>query len=172
MKRGREKEKRRENRKGGREGEGGKEGKKREKKEKRREKGRKRKERKKKRKKERKKRRRGEKKRGERKKKKKKGEIDPNVSDDKIKFFGLIYIIVVTATIPLILPHLTHPSMVYHILLHIASLTIAIFLCSIAVAAYFRGGRTRLLFMALGFITLAALEVLLLLSATEIYKNQ
>lgn len=90
----------------------------------------------------------------------------PNVSDDKIKFFGLIYIIVVTATIPLILPHLTHPSMVYHILLHIASLTIAIFLCSIAVAAYFRGGRTRLLFMALGFITLAALEVLLLLSAT------
>ena len=96
----------------------------------------------------------------------------PNVSDDKIKFFGLIYIIVVTATIPLILPHLTHPSMVYHILLHIASLTIAIFLCSIAVAAYFRGGRTRLLFMALGFITLAALEVLLLLSATEIYKNQ
>ena len=56
--------------------------------------------------------------------------------------------------------------MVYHILLHIASLTIAIFLCSIAVAACFRGGGTRLLFMALGFITLAALEVLLLLSAT------
>ena len=90
----------------------------------------------------------------------------PNVSDDKIKIFGLICIIVVTATIPLILPHLTHPSMVYHILLHVASLTIAIFLCSIAVAAYFRGGRTRLLFMALGFITLAVLEVLLLLSAT------
>ena len=90
----------------------------------------------------------------------------PNVSDNKIKFFGLICIIVVTATIPLILPHLTHPSMVYHILLHVASLAIAIFLCSIAVAAYFRGGRARLLFMALGFITLAALEVLLLLSAT------
>ena len=79
----------------------------------------------------------------------------PNVSDDKIKFFGLICIIVVIiiiCIIAVILPHLTHPSMVYHILLHIASLTIAIFLCSIAVAAYFRGGRTRLLFMALDYI--------------------
>lgn len=56
--------------------------------------------------------------------------------------------------------------MVYHILLHVASLAIAIFLCFIAIAAYLRGGRARLLFMALGFVTLALLEVLLLLSAT------
>jgi hypothetical protein len=56
--------------------------------------------------------------------------------------------------------------MIYHIILHIASLIIAVFLSFIAVAAYLRDGRTRLLFMSFGFITLAILEGLMLLSAT------
>jgi hypothetical protein len=56
--------------------------------------------------------------------------------------------------------------MIYHIILHVASLAIAIFLSFISVLAYTRNGRARLLFMALGFITLAILEVLMLLSAT------
>ncbi len=87
-------------------------------------------------------------------------------SYNKLKFFGIVCIIVTAVTIPLIIPHLAHPSMVYHIILHVASLAIAIFLCFVSVTAYFRGGRTRLLFMALGFIALAILEALLLLSAT------
>ena len=69
-------------------------------------------------------------------------------------------------TIPITIPHFSHPTMIYHILLHIASLAIAIFLSYIAVSAYVRDGRARLLFMALGFVTLAILEILLLLSAT------
>jgi hypothetical protein len=56
--------------------------------------------------------------------------------------------------------------MIYHIILHIASLTLAIFLSYISVAAYARDGRARLMFMAFGFITLAILEGLMLLSAT------
>ena len=87
-------------------------------------------------------------------------------SYNKLKFFGIVCVIVTAVTIPLILPHLAHPSMVYHIILHIASLAIAIFLCFVSVSAYFRNGRIRLLFMALGFVALAILEVLLLLSAT------
>jgi hypothetical protein len=90
--------------------------------------------------------------------------LSPSIS--KLKLFGFICIIVTAVTIPLTLPHFTHPSMVYHILLHIASLAIAIFLSSVALAAYIRNGKARLLLMALGFITLAVLEVLLLLSAT------
>ncbi|MGB7674955.1 MAG: hypothetical protein WBL54_00355 [Nitrososphaeraceae archaeon] len=78
----------------------------------------------------------------------------------------MVCAIVTAVTIPLIYPHLTHPSMVYHIILHVASLAIAIFLSFVSVSAYYRGGRTRLLFMALGFVTLAVLEGLLLLSAT------
>ncbi|MGB8102021.1 MAG: hypothetical protein WCE96_10110 [Nitrososphaeraceae archaeon] len=87
-------------------------------------------------------------------------------SCSKLKFFGMVCAIVTAVTIPLIYPHLAHPSMVYHIILHVASLAIAIFLCFVSVSAYYRGGRTRLLFMALGFVTLAVLEGLLLLSAT------
>lgn len=84
----------------------------------------------------------------------------------KLKIFGLISILVLAVTIPITIPHFSHPTMIYHILLHIASLAIAIFLSYIAVSAYVRTGRARLLFMALGFVTLAMLEVLLLLSAT------
>jgi predicted membrane chloride channel (bestrophin family) len=92
---------------------------------------------------------------------------NPALPHSKLKLFGLIGIIVIAVTIPITLPHFTHPSMVYHILLHIASLVIAIFLSYIAVSAYLRDGRARLLFMALGFVTLAVLEILMLLSATD-----
>jgi hypothetical protein len=84
----------------------------------------------------------------------------------KLKFFGIVCAIVTAVTIPFIYPHLGHPSMVYHIILHIANLAIAIFLCFVSVSAYYRDGRTRLLFMALGFVALAVLEAILLLSAT------
>lgn len=90
----------------------------------------------------------------------------PRFSFGKLKIFGIVCTIVIAITIPLILPHLAHPSMVYHIILHVASLAIAIFLGFVSVSAYYRGGRTRLLFMALGFVMLAVLEILLLLSAT------
>lgn len=91
---------------------------------------------------------------------------NPALPHSKLKLFGLIGIVVTAVTIPITLPHFTHPSMIYHILLHIASLVIAIFLSYIALSAYLRDGRARLLFMALGFVTLAILEILMLLSAT------
>ena len=85
---------------------------------------------------------------------------------NKFKLFGVIVIAVCVGTIPITFSHFTHPQMIYHILLHVASLTIAIFLSYIAVTAYSRDGRARLLFMSFGFITLAILEALLLLTAT------
>jgi hypothetical protein len=87
-------------------------------------------------------------------------------TNGKLKLFGLICLVVTGVTIPLTIPHFTHSTMIYHIILHIASLAIAIFLSFIAVSAYYRDGRARLLFMALGFVTLAILEVLMLFSAT------
>jgi predicted membrane chloride channel (bestrophin family) len=84
----------------------------------------------------------------------------------KVKLFGLVCLVVIAVTIPFTFPHFTHPSMIYHIIFHIASLAIAIFLSYIAVTSYVRSGRARLLFMALGFVTLAILEILMLLSAT------
>lgn len=88
------------------------------------------------------------------------------LSNNKPKFFGLICVIVTAMTTPLILPHISHPSMIYHIVLHVASLAIALFLCSVAVIAYLRDGKAKLLFMVLGFTALAVIEILMLLSAT------
>jgi hypothetical protein len=73
---------------------------------------------------------------------------------------GLITAIVVGVASPLFLPHLPHPSMIYHITLHIASLTVAISLGIVSVLAYARSNSSRLLFMTLGFIALAIVEFL------------
>lgn len=74
--------------------------------------------------------------------------------------------IVFAATFPITIAHVTHQSMIYHILVHIASLIITVFLSFISVSAYLRDGRLRLMFMSFGFVTLAILELLLLLTAT------
>ena len=81
---------------------------------------------------------------------------------------GLVTAIVVGILAPLVIPHVTHPTMIYHILLHIASLTIAVFLSIVSVIAYRRSAGARLLFMMLGFMALAVVEFLYLLDATAI----
>ena len=81
---------------------------------------------------------------------------------------GLITALVIGIVAPLVIPHVTHPSMIYHIILHIASLTIAVFLSIVSILAYRRTTGARMLFMTLGFIALAAVEFLYLLSATGI----
>jgi hypothetical protein len=81
---------------------------------------------------------------------------------------ALITALVIGVVAPLIMPHITHPTMIYHIVLHIASLTIAVFLSIVSILAYRRSTGTRLLFMTLGFVALAAVEFLYLLDATGI----
>lgn len=56
--------------------------------------------------------------------------------------------------------------MIYHTLLHIASLTIAVFISIVSVLAYGRNPSARLLFMTLGFMALATVEFIYLLDAT------
>jgi len=48
---------------------------------------------------------------------------------------------VAVLSIPVILPHLNHPSMIYHIVLHIVSLVVAVFLTAISAVAYRRSGQ-------------------------------
>ena len=84
---------------------------------------------------------------------------------------GLITAIVIGIVAPIITPHVTHPSMIYHIVLHIASLTIAVFLSIVSVIAYRRSNGARLLFMSLGFIALATVEFLYLLDSSGIVRT-
>jgi hypothetical protein len=89
--------------------------------------------------------------------------IIDNIISDKPKLFIIISAIVVSAlAIPLILPHTSHPQHIYHIVLHIASLILSIFLFVVSIASYVRNGGSRLLFMSLGFLSLVIVETLFL----------
>lgn len=87
---------------------------------------------------------------------------------NKAKLLIAISIIAVAVlSIPVILPHLEHPSMIYHIILHIVSLVVAVFLTTISAIAYRRSGSSRVLFMFFGFLTLTVVELIYLFSATN-----
>lgn len=74
--------------------------------------------------------------------------------------------LVAILAIPVIIPHVAHTDLIYHILVHIASVIIAVFLTAISVMAYRRNGGGRLLFMTAGFAVLAFVEFLYLFYAT------
>ncbi|MFL6324139.1 MAG: hypothetical protein ACJ72C_05170 [Nitrososphaeraceae archaeon] len=78
---------------------------------------------------------------------------------------ALVTALVIGVLAPIVIPHATHPSMIFHILLHIAGLTIAIFLSIVSFLAYLRNTTTRMLLMAIGFTTLALVEFFYLLQA-------
>jgi hypothetical protein len=91
-----------------------------------------------------------------------------NIVSDKPKLFFLVSVVVVSVlAIPMIIPYLDHPQHIYHIVLHIVSLILAIFLCIVSLSSYFRNGGSRLLFMSLGFISLVVVEILFLFYAAR-----
>ena len=93
------------------------------------------------------------------------------VLDNKLKVFALTTIIVSSLIIPLTIPHITHQSMIYHIIIHIVSLNIAVFLGLVSIFAYLKNSNIRMFFMALGFVTLAIVEGIMLLSSTGNLDN-
>ena len=78
---------------------------------------------------------------------------------------GLTAAIIVGIIVPLVLPHILHPSVVYHAIIHIASIIMAAFLTLVSIMAYRRTGGTRTLFMTLGFAALGLAETFYLLQA-------
>jgi len=91
-----------------------------------------------------------------------------NILSDKPKLFILVSVVVVSVlAIPMIIPYLNHPQHIYHIVLHIVSLILSIFLCIISFSSYFRNGGSRLLFMSFGFGSLVVVEILFLFYAAR-----
>ena len=81
----------------------------------------------------------------------------------KPKLLAIISLLVISIlAVPIIIPHIEHLSMIYHILIHIVSVIIAIFLGVISFLSYYRNGGLRLLFMTGGFFLLVAIEFLYL----------
>ena len=93
---------------------------------------------------------------------------DSNSFYNKSRLLVLIASTVLSISlIPFILPHVFHPHMIYHILLHLVSLIISQFLAVVSLLACLKSRSSRILFMTLGFITLVVAEYIYLLSSTE-----
>jgi O-antigen ligase len=90
-----------------------------------------------------------------------------NLTSSKPKLLGIITAAVIAVTQPVILPHIKDTSMIYHLLLHVISLIIAIFLGVVSIFSYLRTGRSRLLFMIFGFLLLAIIEAMYLFDVTS-----
>jgi hypothetical protein len=82
---------------------------------------------------------------------------------------GLTTAIIIGVVAPLVIPHISHPSMIYHILLHLAGMTIAAFLGLVSYLAYKRVRGTRILLMTIGFVALSTAETLYFLDAMDIF---
>jgi hypothetical protein len=77
--------------------------------------------------------------------------------------FVLVTAITVAILVPLSIAHMTHPYMIYHILLHISGIIIATFLSVVSTLAYQRTASLKVLLMTIGFASLVAVEVLYVL---------
>ncbi|MGH9990150.1 MAG: hypothetical protein ACREAS_06905 [Nitrososphaera sp.] len=82
---------------------------------------------------------------------------------------GLTATIIIGVVAPLVIPHISHPSMIYHIILHLAGMTIAAFLGLVSYLAYKRVRGTRILLMTIGFMALSSAETLYFLEAMDIF---
>ncbi len=87
---------------------------------------------------------------------------------NKPRLLVLIASVVISLSIvPFILPHIFHPHMIYHILLHIVALILSQFLAVVSLMAYLKFRTSRIMFMTLGFVTLVVAEYVYLLNSTE-----
>ena len=87
---------------------------------------------------------------------------------NKPRLLVLIASVVISLSIvPFILPHIFHPYMIYHILLHIVVLILFQFLAVVSLMAYLKSMTSRILFMTLGFVTLVIAEYVYSLDSTE-----
>jgi hypothetical protein len=105
------------------------------------------------------------------------GSYERNVSEkdsriSKPAMLGLSTAVVVGVVMPLLAPHLGHPSMVFHAVLHLASLSIATFLSIVSILAYSRSRSSRLFFMMLGFVALGVVELLYVTDAAGIFAAE
>jgi len=89
-----------------------------------------------------------------------------NLTSSKPKLLATITaVIIAIMAIPVILPHITDKSTIYHIFLHIASVIITIFLVVVSILAYLRN--SRLLFMMFAFLSLSVIEAMYLFDVSS-----
>jgi hypothetical protein len=90
-----------------------------------------------------------------------------NILERKSTLFSVVVTgVIAILALPIIIPHLLHGYHLAHIFLHIGGITLAVFIATLALAAYFRLRTTRLLLSAIAFTTFIGAESVLLLDST------
>ena len=90
-----------------------------------------------------------------------------NILERKSTLFSVVVTgVIAILALPIIIPHLLHGYHLAHIFLHIGGITLAIFIATLALAAYFRLRTKRLLLSAIAFTTFIGAESVLLLDST------
>ena len=90
-----------------------------------------------------------------------------NILEKKSTLFSIVVAGVIgILAIPIIIPHMLHGFHLAHIFLHIGGITLAVFISTLALAAYFRLRTKRLLLSAIAFTTFIGAEAALLLDST------
>jgi hypothetical protein len=82
-------------------------------------------------------------------------------------FLALSIVFLSIIIYPLVLPHLTHPSMIYHIAIHIISFDVALFLTFISILSFKKTKSKKVLLTSISFGILLAVELLYLLQASN-----
>jgi peptidoglycan/LPS O-acetylase OafA/YrhL len=91
-----------------------------------------------------------------------------NISSSRPKLLAIITAVVIAImAVPVILPHITDTSTIYHIFLHVASLIIGIFLGVVSIRAFLRNRSSRLLFMMFAFLSLSVIEAMYLFDVSS-----
>jgi len=92
-----------------------------------------------------------------------------NFLSNKTRLFLFLSITVTTVAIyPFIIPHISHPSMIYHIIIHIISFDVALFLTTISFVSYKKTRSKKILLTGLSFGFLLLTELLYLLQSSNL----
>mgnify|MGYP000200333562 CR=1 FL=1 len=90
-----------------------------------------------------------------------------NILEKKSTLFSLVIVAVITIlAVPIIIPHILHGYHLAHIFLHIGGISLAVFISTLALSAYFRLRTKRLLLSAIAFITFIGAQSALLVDGT------
>jgi len=92
-----------------------------------------------------------------------------NFINNKTNLFLILSISFTSIIIyPLLIPHLSHPSMVYHIAIHILSLDMALFLTVISILSFKKTKNKKVFLTFASFSILLIVEFLYLLESIDI----
>ena len=90
-----------------------------------------------------------------------------NIIERKSTLFSVVVTgVIAILALPIIVPHILHGYHIAHIFLHIGVITLAVFISTLALAAYFRLRTKRLMLSAIAFCTFIGAESVLLVDST------